>query len=619
MQEQSSNRNNTSEYNGDDRISGAFQIFEALEVPVLVLNEENRVVYFNRAAEKFSGYRRNDVLGSRFFEEMTLPDDSSQYLTHGGVFDENGRLGTKLIRTFHADVERVTFLAWSRGSTILRKDGKKYYVYTARDETGERRLLTEEKRHYSVIQSIYEGVALMDAEWKIFYINPAFERITGYSRSEVIGKRPDVLMESDDDVKFFGSISSALNEGGVWKGETANVRPDGSTYDCEESVTTIDMPDGTNNYVAILRDVTEKNRAEKRIRDALEYTENLVEHAPVGVWIFDVSEMDGTGFEQQELHQRFEALSFELRTSQVNQKLVSILGFDRDEFDHLSMLDPSLVDEDRAMDMIKEIRTLLYGDAVSFETVFHRGEKSIPVLIEAIPLRIVEGKASQVMLMVLDMTERKWMDEQLQKSEEELKWTLRKLFQANQALEENFKRLETISTTDELTGVPNRRKFHDFLGHEWRRAMRKKAPISLVLLDVDYFKYYNDTYGHQGGDDCLKQVARAMSDYMQRTTDLFARYGGEEFVAVLPDTDLEGALIVAERLRAIVENLKLENERSEFKVVTLSIGVATYIPGDDMEEREIIESADQALYQAKQEGRNRAHGVRIVGEGEKYE
>lgn len=596
-----------------EQIPGSFLLFEAIDAPLLVMNEDGRVVFFNGAAERATGYRRKNVLGTRFFDEMTLPDDSSNYLTHNGIFAERNGSGSRVIRTFHADASGVLFLAWSAGPVRLQKNGEKYRVFTARDETRERKLLTDEKRHSSAIESINEGVALMDSDWRITYINPAFERITGYARADLIGKRPDVLMDETTEIKFFGSVSRALKNAHNWQGQTVNVRPDGTRYECEESVTALALPDKSYNYVAILRDITEKNRAEKRIREALDYSENIVEHAPVGVWIFDCREiLEGTA-EYESIHMPFRELSFDLRTAQVNQKLQSILGLPKEAFDDLTLLDPSLVDETHAMEMVKELRALLYGKEVSFETLFQRGEKHIPVFVEAIPLRMMEERAEQIMLMILDMSERKWMDEQLRNSEEELKWTLRKLFQANQALEENSRRLEAISTTDELTGVPNRRKFHEFLGHEWRRSVRKNLPISLVLVDIDYFKYYNDTYGHQGGDECLRTVAQAMNGYMQRTTDLVARFGGEEFVALLPETSLEGALVVAERLRSLVEKLGLENRRSEFGIVTLSIGVATCFPQDEMEEATIIGAADKALYQAKQEGRNRVHGEMISG------
>lgn len=168
------------------------------------------------------------------------------------------------------------------------------------------------------------------------------------------------------------------------------------------------------------------------------------------------------------------------------------------------------------------------------------------------------------------------------------------------------KELEKLSSFDGLTGINNRRYFDNFLENEWQRSIRQKTPISLMILDIDFFKHYNDFYGHQAGDDCLKQVATSFKASLNRGTDLAARYGGEEFVAVLPDTDGPGAIELAEMIRKTIEDLKIDHEKSFVKkYITVSIGVATLIPTKGSSQSEIISIADHALYGAKNEGRNK--------------
>ncbi len=173
-------------------------------------------------------------------------------------------------------------------------------------------------------------------------------------------------------------------------------------------------------------------------------------------------------------------------------------------------------------------------------------------------------------------------------------------------LEEKNAELERISSEDGLTGIPNRRSFDLFLQKEWNRAIREKTNIGLIMIDIDHFKGYNDHYGHQGGDDCLCQVAKALAEAVGRPGDMAARYGGEEFVVVLPNTDTEGVALFAEKLRQKVENLALpHNHSATADYVTISLGGAGIVPTAEAMPDELIKLADTALYEAKESGRNR--------------
>lgn len=168
--------------------------------------------------------------------------------------------------------------------------------------------------------------------------------------------------------------------------------------------------------------------------------------------------------------------------------------------------------------------------------------------------------------------------------------------------------LEKLATRDGLTGLANRRCFDDTLNAEWQRALRQRQPLSLLMVDVDNFKAYNDAHGHLGGDECLKRIATAVASEM-RANDLVARYGGEEFAVILPNQSLKGAAIVAERIRRRVEQLRVPlygaGGPAPSQHVTVSIGAATAIAGPDNDASQLVAIADAALYRAKHLGRNR--------------
>ncbi len=166
--------------------------------------------------------------------------------------------------------------------------------------------------------------------------------------------------------------------------------------------------------------------------------------------------------------------------------------------------------------------------------------------------------------------------------------------------------LRSQTFSDGLTGIANRRHFDVSIDKELRRAKRSGLPISLLMIDIDYFKPYNDHYGHQRGDDCLIQVASALCSVLHRPADLVARYGGEEFAVILPDNNAESACLIAHAMRQKIEALELEHAQSRIpaKVVTVSIGVASCVPEHSLEASDLIKAADLALYEAKRLGRN---------------
>ncbi len=197
---------------------------------------------------------------------------------------------------------------------------------------------------------------------------------------------------------------------------------------------------------------------------------------------------------------------------------------------------------------------------------------------------------------------------QLQKQKEELEQKIRELT----ALKVENVKLESLSVQDALTGIPNRRSFDRYMESSWKEAAREMKPISVIMLDIDNFKAYNDHYGHLQGDECLVRAAKAMTAALKRPMDFAARYGGEEFVIVLPDTDSQGAAVIGEAIRFQVEALAIDHGFSKTApVVTVSLGAATIVPKATDVMEDFVGKADMALYRSKESGRNQVTVIEI--------
>ena len=197
------------------------------------------------------------------------------------------------------------------------------------------------------------------------------------------------------------------------------------------------------------------------------------------------------------------------------------------------------------------------------------------------------------------------LQKKLQLQNDLLSQEIKERQRAEAELQKANQELHRLATLDGLTQVANRRCFDEYFNLEWRRLQREKAPLSFILCDVDYFKLYNDTYGHLAGDSCLKQIAQAINDTLKRPADLVARYGGEEFAIILPNTTIEGAVHVAELVQQNIKKMQIIHRQSSVsEFVTLSMGISCVIPQLNLVPIQLIDITDEALYAAKAKGRN---------------
>jgi diguanylate cyclase (GGDEF)-like protein/PAS domain S-box-containing protein len=277
---------------------------------------------------------------------------------------------------------------------------------------------------------------------------------------------------------------------------------------------------------------------------------------------------------------------FSGRRSYVSAAALVLTGWTREELATMGSID-LIHPEDRAHveAVVHSLRTGADGAMMEYRIRKQTGDY---VWAEA-SLRVVRdrvtGAPAEILNIVRDITDRKHAQEQLQ---------------------EAYKALEEMAVTDALTGLANRRQFDLCLSNEWRRGMRERKPLSMLLIDADLFKSYNDCYGHVRGDSCLKQIAEAAMDVVWRPGDLVARFGGEEFAVILPNTANEGAMQIARQVCEALGRRKLIHSANPAGIVTVSVGCATVVPSLGQHSVTLIELADQSLYKAKRNGRNRA-------------
>jgi diguanylate cyclase (GGDEF)-like protein/PAS domain S-box-containing protein len=415
-----------------------------------------------------------------------------------------------------------------------------------------------------ILESAGEGIFGLDFDGNLTFINPAAARMLGYKSDELIGRHSHSLWHH---TKTDGSlypveecpIYMALKDGAVhhirdevfWK-------KDNTSFDVAYTSTPILDNDKIVGSVVTFRDITERKRFENKLVKSEDNLRRLIERNPVAMAVVDKSG-------------KFIFL---------NNRFITTFGYtieDMPTVDHWwSLAYPDEHYRQKVVDSWKAAAIKAIKDKK--ET----GTQEWRVICKDGSLRDIEFKMASLqevnIVIYNDITDRK-------KAEELLRH---------------------ISTIDELTGLANRRAFDTFLYEEWRRALRDKSQISMLMIDVDFFKQYNDTYGHLKGDECLKAIAEVLEIVTRRPRDKVARFGGEEFVAVFSSADYQYAVSIAEKIRMEVEALKIPHEKSDINsFVTISVGVALIVPNQNISPIDLIKSADQALYRAKEEGRNR--------------
>lgn len=433
-------------------------------------------------------------------------------------------------------------------------------------------------RLYEIVHHNTDWIWEVDAQGRYTFCSQGSVAMLGRQPSEVLGKTPFDFMPPDEAERVGREFMAIAGAQRPFAGLiNRNLRPDGSLVVLETSGIPLFDPDGSfRGYRGIDRDVTPLGGV---LSQRLLQLEAIYAAAPVALALLDR----------------------ELRFLAVNEALARMHRLPVERIVGRKVTD--LVPEP-AERQLRALELLDAGQEVPEHTLQWE-DRTFHVRIQG--MRDTAGQVTGLTTALTDITEHLRVQRRLAQATEELATT-------NQRLEEANRQLVRFAQYDYLTELPNRRWFGQVFASEVSRARRHGRPLSVVMVDIDYFKQYNDRYGHLAGDECLRRVAAALQAVMARAGDVACRYGGEEFALVLPDTAASGAFDIARKALDRVQALALEHQSSPLGRVSASAGVGTLEPGSqaaglptaaDLLGESLLDRADRALYRAKQAGRNR--------------
>ena len=405
----------------------------------------------------------------------------------------------------------------------------------------------------------------LNEEGKVLEWDGSAEYLFGYTGEQMVGRDLFALVPSPEEgITLHGFLKTCLLGGKLSEVSTTGVKASGEMIFCRWCAVPATHESGLKGLAVMVKDVTDQMLAVKDLNRIHRHAKSVFDRAPLGIFQADAK----------------------ARLVEVNPEFSWMLGYESPEQFMASVTEVSSVFEDS--EKAESFLFQLYeGEQLSrfWCRLKRKDGKEIWASCYGQITRNTSGRRNGFYGFCIDISRTVRVEKELKRVNEALRLT---------------------SILDGLTRISNRRHFDECMELEWVRHAREKASLSLILCDIDYFKLFNDTYGHQAGDVCLVRIAETLVSCVSRSGDLVARYGGEEFVVILPGTDIAGAQHIAEAMRQAVDALRIPHKGSEIaENVTLSLGVASVFPRGRASSEGLIRMADRALYAAKGDGRNR--------------
>lgn len=580
----------------------------------IVFQEKNgQIIACNQSAERILGLTEAQITGRTSIDPhwQAIYEDGSPFLgeNHPAMVTlRTGEAQMDVIMGIHQPDDQLTWISINSQPLFYPESNEPYAVVTSfQDITEKRTLEIALQQNEALFRGIFEqakaGIAIVNPSGEFIKINQRFCEMLGYSEQELQSMTfLDITHPDDYDSSINYHSQIVLQEISTTSTDKRYLNRDGSTIWVNLTASSICDLQGNLQYgLGVIIDISDRKKMEYQIQYQSEKERMMYNITQDIRKSLDLSEiLNTTVAEVREFLETDRVIIY-----QVNPDWSGIIVAESVLPQWLSILNTKITDS-----YLVETQCGHYhnGNVNNITDVYQMNFSQCHIeLLEWLQVRaklvvpiVIKDKIWGLLIAHHCRNTRHW-----ELIEEDLLTQL-----SNQlviAIEQSqlHQKVQELALVDGLTKVYNRYHFEHYLPHEWNRLIREKHPLSLILCDIDYFKKYNDSYGHPAGDDCLKKVAQAIKKGAKRNTDLVFRYGGEEFVIILPNTNEQGAINVAKRLQKEVNRLKIPHQASlTDSYVTLSLGIATLMPHTNINPIELINQADQALYKSKEKGRN---------------
>ena len=560
------------------------ELFFGLPTACFTYDKEGRIHEWNRACESLFGLSNTDINQGRIWDTVNMLNDEP-------------RLKQMVNRVFEG--ERIEGVEWAgkcadgsprhilyNSYPLKSSDGSVFGGISASMDITPLREAEHQMRLLSMaVENSMNAVLVMDADERLVYVNPAFESLSGWSSAEVIGEKPSEFLQGPmTDRETTRQLSTAMTSGSPVHVEMVNYNKDGNPYWISLRMAPVMNEDGKiTHWVGLENDITQRRLSEEAIRDSEACFRSAITAMQDGLILIGADGIIRLANEAAERIMGAQSNSLTGRDFlKASEGRISLECADMKKLNPIQVCLDSSEPQNNVIMLITHPHSEQTVVSVNCAPLVHDGDK----------------KPYSVVATLTDITERRDNERKISDQMKSLTQAYSKMERQQWKLKEANQKLEALAVTDGLTGLKNHRAFQERLGYEFDRARRYNTQLSLVILDVDFFKSYNDEFGHPAGDEVLKILGNILESRI-RSTDMAARYGGEEFVVILPNTDTVGASAMAERFRKAFERRNWPNRQ-----VYASFGVSTLGPAT-MDRKELIREADEALYHAKQNGRNR--------------